>query len=508
FDPHNYTSGRWLRQDEAQRSSRHIDFDFDALCWRIISLFPDSDPISKCEKVEGRSNRVFIFTLNNGKRVVAKLPFRSAGPPSLTTRSEIATASFLEEHTPIPLPEIHDWSPDDGDENSIGWPYIIMDHAEGVPLDKMWPEMLGAEQLSCIATIYWLLNHLTELDYPGYGSLYFSRGRGKPDGELLDVDSFVGLGPHCNPRYWDCSPCDPRTYHRAAPNSGPWQSLSEYSDALVDAGLSMLPYINAFDRERPDSYGTLSAAIDLLQQSRPLLQGICADPVVQTVASPLLWHPNLQKRKVFVDENDPTLVTAIIGWHNASVDPTFWHAFETPDFASYTDGPAGPLCSSQFQDTVRGFAPSFAAPRSLGPELFQPLLRSWRVWRDGVPNLCKDLSVVAERWQEFGLGGPSPFPPYPPEAIREGLKMYTQLRTNEAFRSTVAGLLSVSHDGWVPIHRWERTKCHHNSLRYLFLGGNRDCMSNSSSPVVRILADEKFRGAHWPFELRRLLVDW
>ncbi|RAL02088.1 uncharacterized protein BO80DRAFT_39081 [Aspergillus ibericus CBS 121593] len=502
FDPHSYTSGKWLRQDDAQRSSRHIDFDFDALCWRIISLFPDSDPIAKCEKVEGRSNRVFIFTLNNGKRVVAKLPFRSAGSPSLITRSEVATTEFYDQ-TSIPLPEIHDWSFGDGDENSIGWPYIIMDHAEGVPLDKKWPDMLGVDQLSCVATIYWLLGHLTELDYPGYGSLYFSRGRGKPDEQLLDVNPLFGLGPHCNPRYWDCGSCDPRTYHRVAHNPGPWQTLSEYSDALVDAGLSLLPYLDPHQPKRPASYGTLAAAIDLLQQSRPLLKGICADPIVQAVASPLLWHPNLQKRKVFVDENDPTVITAIIGWHNASVDPTFWHAFDTPDFASYIDGPAGSLCSFQFQDIIGTFVPSFAAPRSLGPDLFQPLLRSWRVWRDGVPGLCKDLSVVAQRWQEFGLEDPSPFPPDLPAVIWEGLKMYPQLRTNEILRDTVAGLLSVPHDGWVPIHRWEETKLRHDSLKFLFLGGNRNGTSSPVSPVVRVMTDEKFQGAHWPFELWR-----
>ncbi|KAJ5645371.1 hypothetical protein N7507_011382, partial [Penicillium longicatenatum] len=44
---------------------------------------------------EGCSNRAFIFTFNNNWRLVAKLPFRVAGPAKLTTASEIACIKCL-----------------------------------------------------------------------------------------------------------------------------------------------------------------------------------------------------------------------------------------------------------------------------------------------------------------------------------------------------------------------------------------------------------------------------
>jgi hypothetical protein len=54
LDPYMYTSGRWLNRDELERNSRHIVFDFSALCDRL-SLYVQEQKgpsISKREKVE------------------------------------------------------------------------------------------------------------------------------------------------------------------------------------------------------------------------------------------------------------------------------------------------------------------------------------------------------------------------------------------------------------------------------------------------------------------------
>lgn len=94
FDPYTYTSGRWLRQDELERSSRYIRFNFEALCQKVIGLFTDSKTITDFRKIEGGFNRVFIFSLDSKRRVVARLPFPMAGPAGLTTSSEVATIRY------------------------------------------------------------------------------------------------------------------------------------------------------------------------------------------------------------------------------------------------------------------------------------------------------------------------------------------------------------------------------------------------------------------------------
>lgn len=75
---------------------RYIAFNFDALCGKILKLCPGAGSIANCEKIEGGFNRVFIFTLDNSKRIVARLPFTLAGPSKLTTSSEVATIKYCQ----------------------------------------------------------------------------------------------------------------------------------------------------------------------------------------------------------------------------------------------------------------------------------------------------------------------------------------------------------------------------------------------------------------------------
>jgi hypothetical protein len=93
-DPHEYSDGRWLRDNVAHQQARRIPFDFDALCRRVVHICSGADSILSYEKKEGGFNRVFIFQTNNMKVILAKLPFSNAGPAHLTTESEVATIKF------------------------------------------------------------------------------------------------------------------------------------------------------------------------------------------------------------------------------------------------------------------------------------------------------------------------------------------------------------------------------------------------------------------------------
>lgn len=94
FDPHEYTNGRWLRADTAQREARRVKFDFPALCQKAISSTPGATGISECFKEEGNFNSAFIIRLDNGAKVVARVPFSAAGPSRLVMNSEVATMSY------------------------------------------------------------------------------------------------------------------------------------------------------------------------------------------------------------------------------------------------------------------------------------------------------------------------------------------------------------------------------------------------------------------------------
>ena len=99
LDPRKYTSGRWLGRDELERKARNLNVDFDALCHRVVELCPGATSIASYEKKEGGYNRIFIFTCDNARRVVARLPTSVAGPARLTTNSEVATITYGEIET-------------------------------------------------------------------------------------------------------------------------------------------------------------------------------------------------------------------------------------------------------------------------------------------------------------------------------------------------------------------------------------------------------------------------
>jgi aminoglycoside phosphotransferase (APT) family kinase protein len=113
-----------------EREARYINFDFDALCNKIISFCPGAHSIISYSKIEGGYNHVFIFRTDNAQRIVARLPFSVAGPARLSTDSEVETVKYLQAKTSIPIPKILDRSNDA--TNTIGSEYIIMDHAPGI----------------------------------------------------------------------------------------------------------------------------------------------------------------------------------------------------------------------------------------------------------------------------------------------------------------------------------------------------------------------------------------
>ena len=99
-DPCSYTDGHWLHQDELQRKVRYVQFDFPRLCEIAISLSEGASCVTSYEKREGGYNRVFILTMDTGKRVVARIPMPVAGPPRLATNSEVATIKYRTNPSP------------------------------------------------------------------------------------------------------------------------------------------------------------------------------------------------------------------------------------------------------------------------------------------------------------------------------------------------------------------------------------------------------------------------
>ncbi|KZF20888.1 hypothetical protein L228DRAFT_270155 [Xylona heveae TC161] len=493
-DPVNYTSGRWLRGDKLQRDARHIKFDFDALCRRVIELCPGAELIASYVKMEGGFNRVFIFTMDNSKQIVARLPFVPAGPPTLVTASEVATIKYLQTRTSIPVPSILDWSNDA--RNRIGAEYIIMEHAVGVQLHKIWPAMADDQQVRCIDAIYRKLKEVVDMDFPAFGCLYFADTPLDPASKIFLDEDFC-IGPHCGPRYWDCNVGEPRYYHRTRPNRGPWTNLNAYCDGLIDAGLSRIPLIDSETEKQPLYQGSVRTHNTLLECGRAVLKQMSADPRIQDAATPVLFHPDLHKRNIFVSEEDPAELTAILDWQAGSIEPAFWYADEVPDFATPVD-PDHDLCTRAFNLCSQFLTPKLSGPRSMDENLFRPFRYSYRTWKDGAVALRHELIETSRHWTELGFVGTCAYAKPTLEELSVHQKEYRYFEAAQNLRRDLSSLLDIASDGWVPLENWEATK---SAQKDTFIGILHAVSTNEPSGDDEPIQTEQDLKSIWPFDL-------
>ncbi|KAB8235854.1 kinase-like domain-containing protein [Aspergillus alliaceus] len=496
FDPHSYSSGRWLRQDKSERAARYIKFDFNALCQKVLDVSPGAETITNCKKLEGGFNRVFVFTLNNAKRVVARLPFALAGPAKLTTASEVATIKYLQSRTSIPIPAILDWSNDATNaNNTIGSEYIIMEHATGVQLHQKWPEMAGDQRVKCIDAIYRKMKELVDLRFPAFGSLYFA----KPHdfGGTYPLDKEFCIGPHCGTRYWDCSVGEQRYYHSVEPNQGPWGNIGEFCDGLIDAGLSRLPPVNSNINNKPFYHGSTRIHRSLLESARAVLKQMSTDHRIAEAAIPLLFHPDLHKRNIFVSEGDPATITDIIDWQVTSIEPAFWYSDEIPDFATPTETGEN-VYAEAFKISSQFLTPILSGPQLMDESLFRPFSYSYRTWKDGAVALRHDMIETAQCWKELGFVGQCPYPLPTPKDFADHEKKYKLLEAAQILRRDLSNLLNTASDGWVPPEKWEATESAHKEI---FTGMLQAVLTNQGLDEDEPVKDEETLRSIWPFDI-------
>ncbi|KAL4792568.1 kinase-like domain-containing protein [Aspergillus venezuelensis] len=462
IEPHAYTSGRWLRRDKLETDSRYIQFDFGALCQKVIELCPGANSIKTCRKVEGGFNRVFIFTLNNAKTIVAKLPFRPAGPAKLTTISEVATVRYLQAKTNIPIPKVLDYNHDASGTNTVGSEYIIMEHATGVPLYEKWHEMAGDQNVRCIDAIYRTIKEIVNLEFPAFGSIYFDDTLDSASKQLLG-DGFC-VGPHCGTRYWDTDAGERRYYHYVDENHGPWLSIGEYCDGLIDAGLSRVP--------PPKTH------LALLERTRSVLKQMTVDARISNSATPLLFHPDLHMRNIFVLEDNPSAITAIIDWQTASIKPAFWYSDEVPDFATGSE-----ICATPFELSSQFLTPKLSGPRLMNDNLFRLFRYCYRKWKDGAVALRHEMIATARLWNDLGFEGRCPYPLPTQEELEKHEKEYRLFEAAQHLRTDLSGLLNTASDGWE-----------------LFNGMLQAVLMNANSDDEEPVKDETTLRLIWPFD--------
>ncbi|KAL9622305.1 MAG: hypothetical protein Q9160_003316 [Pyrenula sp. 1 TL-2023] len=492
-----YTSGRWLRNNSEQCKARHVNLNLEEVATRVVSLCPGSKSITEIQKHEGGYSKVLVCTSDTGQRLVVKFPTFVAGPGRLTTSSE----------TQIPIPNILNWSSDPA--NIIGSEFIIMEHATGVSLDQIWSQMSESQQMKCIKSIVEQIGQMTELAFPSYGSIYCADERSLDQSSDVAIDPRFCVSPNCSPRYWNCNVESPRYYDEKGPNGGPWRDLTSYCNGLLDAAKSRIPPSDVDMNRLPPYQGTPTEHLQLLRQARNVINKLLEHSTVIENSLPTLFHPDLHKRNIFVAEDDPTRVTAIIDWQSTTIEPAFYYADERPDFATTIPEEAekdteaateedctayiANLCSQTFELSVQFLAPRLASARAMNEDLIRVLRYCHRTWKDGAVVLRQELQELSERWEELGLLQLCPYP------LTSGEKLKKQRREFEMFQSVLNSkkamveALGTTSDGWAPNETWEEVQAMHRTLYTMAL----EEVQRAQDPTFSV----KDLRMTWPFDL-------
>jgi hypothetical protein len=185
-------------------------------------------------------------------------------------------------------------------------------------------------------------------------------------------------------------------------------------------------------------------------------------------------------------------VTDIIDWQGTSVEPAFWYADETPDFANPNDE----LCVQTFVACSAFLIPKLAAAQRMDENIFRPYRYCYRTWKDGIAAYRHELAETLERWS--GLDLRVDRPEIDVDFICEDKKSYDLFVTAQTLKKDLAGLLECETDGWVRVEAYKATKKYHNEL---FYGMLQSVLENDDPDPSETVKDEETLRAIWPFDL-------
>ncbi|KAJ5634871.1 hypothetical protein N7528_002713 [Penicillium herquei] len=161
--------------EDYQFRRRYVRFNLDALCRTAAIVGGDSNRVTAIDKMEGGFSKAFLMKTTEGADVIAKIPCRIAGPPSLTTAGEVGVLEYVKRYKTIPVPRVFKFSWSADGSNAVGAEYIVMEKAPGIPLFQVWGTMPEFDRLHLIKNLTELEAQLAAIKFPAYGGLYLRK---------------------------------------------------------------------------------------------------------------------------------------------------------------------------------------------------------------------------------------------------------------------------------------------------------------------------------------------
>ncbi|KAF4228720.1 hypothetical protein CNMCM6805_001903 [Aspergillus fumigatiaffinis] len=324
-----YTSGRWLWDEEQQLRDRYTPFNVPELQKVAAHSVGAKECINMTKLAEGSFNKTFKLSMDNGLNVIARIPHPIAGPKYYTTASEVATMEFARSILEIPVPRVYAWNADPN--HPVGSEFIIMEEAPGANLDDIWHDLPLEEKVAITKDLVSLEKKMLSVSLNKYGNLYFAneliqgaaaadiRGIVPEETRKAVQDRFI-IGPVAERGYW--------TKERASMrlDRGPWEMPQQYAISLA---CREIEWIKQYATPRPHGDPLMSSAsqnspehhISLLQKYLKVARFLL--PEDPDLVAPHIWHTDLHPGNLFVSEGR---ISCVIDWQGIWAAPLLLRA--------------------------------------------------------------------------------------------------------------------------------------------------------------------------------------
>ncbi|RAK99051.1 aminoglycoside phosphotransferase family protein [Aspergillus ibericus CBS 121593] len=325
-DLFEYTSGRFLFNEELRLAERRIQFDVDALvnvvCRSTNRPVRDLSSVSKL--AEGGFNRVLQATFKDGYTVLVRIPYKVTVPKRLAVASEVATLDVLRRNG-VPVPKVVGYSVDQ--TNSVGAEYILLEKLEGQPLSQVWFTMDNKARVKIMKQIVAAENKFMHIPIPASGSLYYRRdleqtqfGITLPGQSDVSAPDQIVVGPTAQHAWWY------EERKALEVDRGPWDS---YLACFEAPARREMEYCRRFGKPRLHVERCLRELYDFQEMSPTLHVDLLSDylklapylniPSEHPLARPTLRHPDFSPNNIMVDSSNN--MTGIIDWQHAVALP-------------------------------------------------------------------------------------------------------------------------------------------------------------------------------------------
>ncbi|RHZ47802.1 uncharacterized protein CDV56_104518 [Aspergillus thermomutatus] len=464
-----YTNGHFLIDEEHQLSRRYVRFDLDALCGTAAMAGGDSSRVAAIDKMEGRFSKAFLMKRTDGTDVIAKIPCRIAGPPSLTTAGEVGVLEYVRRHTSIPVPRVLSWSSDGS--NAVGAEYIIMGKAAGVPLFQVWGNMTEFEKLHLIKNLTKLEAQLATIKFPAYGGLYLRTDMNRSNRSLasdIDPSQPFCIGPSCDRAF--------KTDMTLEFDQGPWDSISGFGISIAQRELFR---ISREGQQNQSIYckGTFDQQSQLLGVTMGLMKLLDSNDLLRKACQPTLWHTDLHMGNIFVDPDEFSKILSLIDFQSTSVLPAFlqaqWPIFlRPPQNYDYVKGIFQPKLPDDFDKLdeesrfialcewsqvklakayeVSTYLEDRAAHDAMSvPRVFRELfIRCGEVSEVGIVPLRACLIEIFQNWSSLGFSRNCPYS-FSQAEIEEHERQFAEYQAWYEVRALAEECLGTDAEGWI-----------------------------------------------------------